>query len=48
MNIRIEIKLIGGIWFVNDKRIGYDLLTIAENNALNDFFIEYKLNQKLK
>lgn len=40
MNIRIEN--IGGIWFVNAKRIGYDTLTHAELTAVNEFIKEIK------
>lgn len=40
MNIRIEN--IGGIWYCNGKRLGYDSLTPAEFSAINEFIKEIK------
>jgi len=46
MNIRIEN--IGGVWYVNGKRLGYDILTLAELSAINEFIKEVKDNQKIE
>lgn len=43
MNIRIEN--VGGIWYVNAKRLGYDILSHAEITALNEFIKEFKDTQ---
>jgi len=41
--MKIEIKQIGGVWYVNNKRLGHEELTFAETQALNEFFVQYKL-----
>lgn len=41
--MEILIKNIGGAWYINGKRLGHDVLTFAENQALNEFFVQYKL-----
>ena len=43
----VEIKLIGGVWFVNGKRLGHDVLSFNEMQALNEFIIEFKERLKL-
>ncbi|MDF2931260.1 MAG: hypothetical protein K0R36_591 [Chryseobacterium sp.] len=43
MNIRIEN--IGGIWYCNGKRLGYDILSHAEITAINEFMKEFKDTQ---
>ncbi|SHJ21483.1 hypothetical protein SAMN05443429_11259 [Cruoricaptor ignavus] len=42
MTVIIEIKNIGGIWYVNGKRLGHDELTHAEMQALDNFYKELK------
>lgn len=42
MKITILIENVGGIWFVNHKRLGYDQLSPAEIDALNNFIKEFK------
>lgn len=44
MNIRIEN--IGGVWYVNGKRLGHDVLSQLEITAINEFIKEVKGNQK--
>lgn len=40
----VKIENIGGIFYVNGKRLGHDLLTKCEKDALNNFIKEYKEN----
>ncbi len=40
--IKLSIENIGGIFYVNGKRLGYDNLTEFEIIALNEFIKEYK------
>ena len=47
MKVTITIENIGGIFFINSKRLGHDILSDAEKNALNEFIKEYK-HQNLK
>lgn len=41
----VKIQNIGGIYYINGKRLGHDILTDAETNFLNDFIKEMKFNQ---
>lgn len=43
--VTIRIENIGGIFYVNGKRLGYDTLTEMEIQMLNEFFKEFKTNQ---
>lgn len=43
MKIVIENK--GGIFFVNGKRLGHDILSDAEKICINEFIKEKKLNK---
>ena len=45
--ISVEIKNIGGIHYINGKRLGHDLLSDLEMQVLNDFIKEYKANGKI-
>ena len=38
----INIQNIGGIFYINGKRLGYDTLTPEELQALDEFIREYK------
>ena len=38
----INIKNIGGIFYINGKRLGHDTLTPGELQALDEFIREYK------
>lgn len=40
----VEIVFDHGIFYVNGKRLGHDLLTDSEKDALNNFIKEYKEN----
>lgn len=40
----VEIVFDHGIFYVNGKRLGHDLLTDTEKVALNNFIKEYKQN----
>lgn len=42
--LKIEIVFDHGLFYVNGKRLGHDLLTYAEKEALNNFIKEYKEN----
>lgn len=42
----IKIENIGGIWYVNHKRLGIDFITEAEYMAINEFIKEFKENKK--
>lgn len=42
MIVKIKIENIGGIFYVNGKRLGYDILTEMELQMINEFFKEYK------
>lgn len=43
--MNISIQNIGGIWYVNGKRLGYDSLSPAEVSAINEFIKELKDTQ---
>ena len=38
----INIQNIGGSFYINGKRLGYDTLTLEELQALDEFIREYK------
>ena len=42
----IKIENIGGIWYINHKRLGIDFITYAEYMAINEFIKEFKENKK--
>ena len=42
----IKIENIGGIWYVNYKRLGIYFITEAEYMAINEFIKEFKENKK--
>ena len=42
----INIKNIGGIFYINGKRLGHDTLTPEELQALDEFIREYKHTKK--
>ena len=41
----INIQNIGGIFYINGKRLGHDILSEAEKRAINEFIKEYKQNK---
>lgn len=43
--MNINIQNIGGLWYVNGKRLGYDSLSPAEISAINEFIKEIKDTQ---
>lgn len=43
--MKVVIENIGGIFYINGKRLGHDTLSEAENNFLNEFIKEIKYNQ---
>jgi hypothetical protein len=46
--ISIKIENVGGIFYVNGKRLGHDVLTETEVTVLNEFIKEYKQNEAEK
>ena len=42
----INIQNIGGIFYINGKRLGHDTLTPEELQALDEFIREYKHTKK--
>lgn len=42
----VKIENIGGIFYVNGKRLGHDILSQAEIMVLNEFIKEYKENER--
>ena len=42
----INIQNIGGIFYINGKRLGHDTLTTEELQALDEFIREYKHTKK--
>lgn len=42
----VRIENIGGIWYVNNKRLFHDQLTETETMAINDFFKQWKTVSK--
>ena len=40
----VKIENIGGIFYINGKRLGHDILSQAETMVLNEFIKEYKEN----
>lgn len=45
MNCTVLIQNIGGIWYINQKRLGHDKLTDTEIAAIDNFIREFKNNQ---
>ena len=39
-----KIENIGGVFYINGKRLGHDILSDLEKQVLNEFIKEYKLN----
>lgn len=46
MKVTIVIENVGGIFYVNHKRLGHDKLSDMEITALNEFIKEFKENLK--
>ena len=44
----INIQNIGGIFYINGKRLGHDTLTPEELQALDEFIREYKHTKNSK
>ena len=42
----VRIENIGGIWYINQKRLFHDQLTEVEIMAINDFFKQWKIASK--
>ena len=45
MGTTVNIENIQGIFYINGKRLGHDLLSDLERQILNDFIKEYKAKQ---
>lgn len=43
--MKVVIENIGGIFYINGKRLGHDILSEAEKNFLNEFIKEIKCSQ---
>ena len=43
--VSVKIENIGGIYYINGKRLGHDLLSDLEKQILNDFIKDYKAKQ---
>lgn len=44
----VTIVNIQGIFYINGKRLGHDILSELEEATLNDFIKKYKENEKSK
>jgi hypothetical protein len=44
--MKIEIVNDGGVYMINGKRLGHDILSEAEISAINEFIKEYKQSNK--
>lgn len=42
--VTVKIENIGGVFYINGKRLGHDILSDLEKQVLNEFIKEYKLN----
>lgn len=42
MKVTVIIENVGGVWYINHKRLGHDRLSEMEITALNEFIKEYK------
>lgn len=42
--VTVSIQNVGGIYYINGKRLGHDTLTEMELIMLNEFIKEYRLN----
>lgn len=40
----VKIKNVQGIFYINGKRLGHDILSDLEKQVLNEFIKEYKDN----
>lgn len=45
MKVTVIIENVGGVFFVNHKRLGHDKLSDMEKVALNEFIKEYKTSE---
>lgn len=43
--MKVVIENIGGIFYINGKRLGHDILSEVEKNFLNEFIKEIKCSQ---
>ena len=43
--VTVKIENIQGIYYINGKRLGHDILSDLEKQILNDFIKEYKAKQ---
>lgn len=43
--VTVKIENIGGIFYINGKRLGHDILSDLERQILNDFIKKYKEKQ---
>ncbi len=48
MKVTVTIENIGGIFYINGKRLGTDQLSQMETVAINEFIKEYKELEKTK
>lgn len=44
--ISIEIKNVGGVFYINGKRLGHEQLLPEELQAMDEFIKEYKRHDK--
>lgn len=42
LHVKIEIVNNGGVWYINGKRLGHDVLSEMEKQMLNEFIKEFK------
>lgn len=42
--VTVKIENIGGVFYINGKRLGHDILSDLEKQVLNEFIKEYKIN----
>ncbi|MCC3214990.1 hypothetical protein LIV57_06870 [Chryseobacterium sp. X308] len=42
MKVTVIIENVGGVFYVNHKRLGHDPLSEMETTALNEFIKEFK------
>ena len=43
--VSVKIENIGGIYYINGKRLGHDPLSDLERQILNEFIKDYKAKQ---
>lgn len=46
MKVTVIIENVGGVFYVNHKRLGHDKLSEMETTALNEFIKEFKQSNK--